>query len=319
MFERTIGQVAPRAVQYVTRPAEVLLLKYPQETSSFLLNTGHIITMLLPCCAAAAKAMPDRQLFEALSSHEEAEIAVLYYLSVFARVLLCCPQAVREIINVLLLKPELSGANFQGFDGSVGASGDKGMIILRMLLRLMLDTFDSVSLSSGGSWRRRLWALALISLYPNDIGDNNNSNRDSTRKDISDTVDSVSLVLRDVMPVDWFPEVVNIVDDVLCEEERENGNSGNLEHDEAHCIASDDDVDDTYCGDDEDEDGDGRWGVVKLYNDMLRRDIVSRAPLQRILKDKMHGIVSHIGDVAFNQGMMSSLGPTIMERISARS
>jgi hypothetical protein len=46
----------------------------------------------------------------------------------------------------------------------------------------------------AGSWRRRLWLCALLSLYPT----------------------------TDARILDWFGEVMNIVSDVLSEEEATN-------------------------------------------------------------------------------------------------
>ena len=63
-------------------------------------------------------------------------------------------------------------------------------MILFGWLRLLVDKFDSVGYSTGGSWRRRLWVFALLSLYP----------------------------IQDAAIVDMFPEVINIAIDVINEE-----------------------------------------------------------------------------------------------------
>jgi hypothetical protein len=158
-FSRTIGQVAAKAVPYVIRPLEAFFLSCPQETALFLIQSGLILSILYPCLAS----VPAVKEMKVLEAHEEADVAVVSYLSIVARLALYDPQFLTQAIQAIITSPVLGPVfNLSSNDSNEAIAVREN--ILQMLIRLMIDKFDSVAYSSSGAWRRKLWALALLSL-----------------------------------------------------------------------------------------------------------------------------------------------------------
>jgi hypothetical protein len=79
------------------------------------------------------------------------------YISIVARLLLVDPRMLAAACEAVVLRlPEDIRCNCE----ITGAS------LFYAIVRLMLDKFDACEYSRGGLWRRKLWVLALLSLYP---------------------------------------------------------------------------------------------------------------------------------------------------------
>ncbi len=181
VYERTLGQVSPRAVGFITRSLEAFIAVCPHEAVQFLVQSGCLQSMLRACSAAVP------ELSQYLQDFAEADVAVVSYLSIFARLCLNSSDTLQREIWTLsqsIRTPEVS-------------SHSEPFVLRRSLLRLLIDKFDSVGYCQGGMWRRRLWCLALLSLFPSE-----------------DTAIS-----------QWFPEVINICADIISEENSEEGQS----------------------------------------------------------------------------------------------
>jgi len=151
--------------------------------------------ILLGVCAS----VPDFQ--EVLKTYEEADVAVVSYLSIFARLLLAENLSRGAIsagpgapINVLT---ESLGATARDINSLISAKGGGSDDLLSSthdllcrVLKLMLSLFDSVNYRPGGVWHRKLWCLSLLSLYPS----------------------------ADPQLLEIFHEVVHVCEDVLSDE-----------------------------------------------------------------------------------------------------
>jgi hypothetical protein len=138
-------QVAARAVPYVLRPLEAFFLSCPQDTAHFLIQSGLILPILYPCLAAVA-AVKEMKVLEA---YEEADVAVVSYLSVVARLALYGPQFLTQAVQAIISSPVLGPTfNLNSKDSNEAVAVQEN--ILQMLIRLMIDKFDSVAYSSSG-------------------------------------------------------------------------------------------------------------------------------------------------------------------------
>jgi hypothetical protein len=258
-LSRTLGQVGARSVPFVVRPIEALLLACPQDATAFLLQSGLLLDLLKPCCAS----MPEYS--SQLEDMQEADIAIVSYLSVLARIALVTPAAASEAANALAVHPDLVSH----------LGGATGGVLLRGLIRLMIDKFDCVGYCTGGSYRRRLWALSLLSLYP--------------------TQDSVVL--------DWFPEVVSAADSILCEEEadaaeRRTGGADNISTDSNAAAAaaaatimlatSQELLMAEANGCMTELSLDERDAIITSYEALLKQDVVMNSPMKAVVREVQH-------------------------------
>jgi hypothetical protein len=144
--------------------------------------------------------------------------------------------------------------------------------LLKATLRLFFDKFDAVGYCTSGMWRRKLWCLALLSLYPH--------------------VD---------LAREWFPEVCDKAMDVLSEEASEEGKrrkgrlvlaiSGNFD-DMDHVFAGDDSDVDSERGNDLNKAATGFEGaqqesIVVAFERLLLSDIVMATDVKAVLDEKM--------------------------------
>ena len=292
-FHRTVGQVAPRIVGSVLRPLEAFFVTCPRDIARSLLASGLLATLLRPLCAAVPA------LSDAMEGDKEADISRIYYLSVIARLAVVGASAMvsSALVGVLASVPGSAQAvlharqdqggqgNQSGQGGQGGGQGggiDPGVVVYRQILSQMIDLFDVVEYSSAGGWRRKLWALALVLSVGGEAG---------------------------CLPVDRFPEVVNIVDQVLCEEEESGGGGGGGGGGGEEC--NEDDADEA----DEEED---KGPLVDYYKSLIDQDVVSTASLRDLLGEKMRLVQGAIGEGVFMQGLLTSLGETVVQRVVGR-
>ena len=186
-YSKHLGAYGAKAVSYLMRPIEALLLSCPDEASEFLLQSGILQSMLRSICAS----MPT--LADSLTSYSEIDITVVSYLSIFARLILL--QNFNQLRKLVV---------FQAVDNmvidlsTIGLTTNRQMLI-HGLIYLLIEKFDNVGYCSAGMWKRKLWCISLLSNYPSAV-----SNGDS-------------------FMLEKFAEVVNISADVLSEEEAEEG------------------------------------------------------------------------------------------------
>ena len=184
-YSKHLGAYGPKAVSYLMRPIEALLMSCPIEASEFLLQSGILQTMLRSICAS----MPT--LADSLTNYAEIDITVVSYLSIFARLILLqnCNQ-LRTFVVFQAIDDMISDLS------RIGLSTNRQMLIYGIIY-LLIDKFDNVGYCSAGMWKRKLWCISLLSNY--------------------------SATNYDTFMLEKFSEVVNISADVLSEEEAEEG------------------------------------------------------------------------------------------------
>ena len=92
-------------------------------------------------------------------SFEEADIAVLSYLSIFARSILSVPDVLTDVLEALISSTELSKIFCITLESSGIDKSKAQQSLFSMLVRLMIDKFDSVAYCTTGAWRRKLWLV----------------------------------------------------------------------------------------------------------------------------------------------------------------
>ena len=100
-------------------------------------------------------------------SFEEADIAVLSYLSIFARTILSVPNVLTDVLEALITSSELSKIFCITIESSVIDKTKAQQSLFSMLVRVMIDKFDSVAYCTTGAWRRKLWYVCIyLDLVP---------------------------------------------------------------------------------------------------------------------------------------------------------
>lgn len=261
MYSKLLGQVEARVVPYLLRPIESLALTCPAETNAFLIQSGCLFRMLQSCFARV-------QLFrELLQDFIEPEICIVSYLSVIARLMLGT-DGISSILHILqYILADLQRLN---------ATSINVEMLFQSILQLFIDMFDFVGGCTGGTWRRKLWCLALLSIYP---------------------TDNPSLL-------QLFGNILVMTDSVLCEEDndsQEKISSNQLASSLVHMSAEDAAfINDT----------DTNESIVLAMCHFVEKDIVFSSNLLVLVKDKFQGMRDRIGDAAlgnFVQGLPQSL------------
>jgi hypothetical protein len=152
-FQRVLGQLRAQAVSSLVRPIEILLIVSSEAATEFLFR-AEIIHFLLRACFGTPIYDPSPEitaLMQTYSTQEEADISIISYLHVIARLMLLAPSVVLSVMGELCQ--------------SAGVSQEAG---IEMILRHLIEKFDNVGYESSiaGSWRRRLWIFAMLSIFP---------------------------------------------------------------------------------------------------------------------------------------------------------
>jgi hypothetical protein len=152
-YRRVLGQLRDQAVISVVRPLEVLLITAPNETALFLVKHDILQFMLRACFGTPlTNTFPRGEvLLKAFAKSEDSVLAIVSYLHIIARVLLFVPDAFSHAVASCL--------NPLGVDSGIG---------LDCVVHHLIENFDSVGYDNmtTGYWRKRLWAFAMLSLYP---------------------------------------------------------------------------------------------------------------------------------------------------------
>lgn len=151
MLEYQLKETPPRSLSVLVRPLEALFLRCPQDTCEFLLQSGLLSQLMMMCCPSIP------QLKDALSEHCYADIAVVVVMSLLARVFLHHPRAFQHgCVQVI-----------QGLsDMGISSNELTADFLIFALAGLWLEFYDSLDFVSAGSWRRKLWCMALWNCYP---------------------------------------------------------------------------------------------------------------------------------------------------------
>ena len=254
-------QVAPSSVQYVVRPIEAFFLACPADTANFLAQSG----LLLPIVRACAADVPHWK--EALKEYSEPKVSLVSYLSIVARLLLV-PEGVSALAQAAeALAMEVPPA-------VCTAIGLNGPSIVTSLARLLIDNFDAAGYRSTGPWYRKLWCLALLSLFPSHP-----------------------------QFYEWFPEVIHIATDVVTEEGTPEGKERALRMVpamlSAGCMDSYANVDVTDDGADGGVEKEKEDPLVGRFRLMLVADVVLAMSCEAAAKEKHEQTRLALGEEQF--------------------
>ena len=151
LYQALLCNVPPRCVEYTVRPLEASILACSVETSQFIYETK---LLLAPLRACGAVTQEWGGLFE---DDKEADVAVVMYLSLLARVALVSPalifSASEDIVSALPLH----------IRSSCDITPTKYM---NSIFRLFIDKFELCEYCVSGAWRQKLWVEALLVLSP---------------------------------------------------------------------------------------------------------------------------------------------------------
>jgi hypothetical protein len=178
------------------RPLDALLV-----TGSVSSSIGYCVQFLRECdiikiviraCAASLfdvtvpmsvdQSNPTQQrvltsLAQLFKPYQEADVAIIAYLGVVSRLIVCFPDEIFQTAENLIVST--GGTSYQ----------NTGFLLVKGICRLMIDKFDSFGYAPSGYWKRRICAVSLLSLYPT----------------------------SDVDLIAWMPEIFYIIDNILTE------------------------------------------------------------------------------------------------------
>lgn len=102
VYDAVLCQLNPRSVPILTRTMEAFLFTCPQEFAQFLLESGKLGLMLRSCLAST------EELSQTLQDYAEADISVVSYMGVCARVILLAPHILPQACSQLVTNGTLS-------------------------------------------------------------------------------------------------------------------------------------------------------------------------------------------------------------------
>ncbi len=289
LFARVAGNVKPKAAQYVAKALEAVLRKVPRDGAQLLLSAGVLSTLVsagLKSAAGARDAEPD--------------FAVVLHLTVLARVLLTAP----DIFGAL-------GVAFAAAQ-QPAASPLAARALLIQLVDLWLDKFDAVGYSSAGPWRRKLWALSLVSLLGSGAVEMSNASARLMGAAPHPHPDDELLSRLD--------QILNVCIDVLSELESDVGPTGSpcAAHYLPQRAASDDEL--AHPGGASADDGDGRQRdpFVALERTEMLSDVVHTTDLRAFLMTQMQQCASLVGPNRY-QAALAAVEPAMLQHLNPSS
>ena len=256
-----IGKCKASLVPYVVRPIEALFLSCPGDTGRYLLQSGVLLVVVRICAASIP------QFATILQSHMEEDVVLVMYLSVFARMLL-------TDVASLMTACQMLCAELLAADSTGRLAGLDGGVLVKCLIRLMLEKFDAVGSSLAGVWRRRLWSLALLSLYP-----------------------------QTPVVYEWFAEVYNVALDVLAEEGTQEGALKKSQLLQTIMGGGGGFGDGEYDDDDDNEfggvtkAGEEPEPIVAIFDKLFSADLVMTTDLAAVLQEKAAAMNAQMGAV----------------------
>lgn len=154
LFHLTVTEVSPRGAQHVAAAIETLLRRFPEEAADMLRQSGVLTKLLL----TVVESNGDDRLRNGGDGYappsRNDDTIVVHYLSLLARVLFTAPTQMRALLHV---------------PGITDGSPEQVMARMLQLVDLWLQHFDAMGFASSSMpWRRKLVALALVSLIPAD-------------------------------------------------------------------------------------------------------------------------------------------------------
>ena len=123
----------------------VMSILTPFHTSPPLLSTHHPRSLLPIRTTSLAE------------SYEESDIATVSYLSIFARTILSVPNILTDVLEALITSTGLCKVFGISSESSAADKTKAHQSLFAMLVRLMIEKFDSVAYCTAGAWRRKLW------------------------------------------------------------------------------------------------------------------------------------------------------------------
>jgi hypothetical protein len=101
--------------------------------------------------------LPPNRTTSLAESYEESDIATVSYLSIFARTILSVPNILTDVLEALITSTGLCKVFGISSESSAADKTKAHQSLFAMLVRLMIEKFDSVAYCTAGAWRRKLW------------------------------------------------------------------------------------------------------------------------------------------------------------------
>jgi hypothetical protein len=223
------------------------------------------------------------QLKETMKEFQENTLGLISYYSIFARLLLL--QSTSQLGDLLM--NSINNLTVDIYRIRIGnVDTPDGNLLIKGYMRYILDNFDSVGYSSSGTWRRKLWCLSLLSIYPT----------------------------SDKEMLDMFPEIVNIAVDIICEEESEEGKLRLKGIVNALLSSSNDRMRDNYDSDnDNGNKEEENEPIIKSMTLLMNRDIVINSNVNDIVIEKLGSVLNTIGNEEFSK-FVPLIGESTLKR-----
>jgi hypothetical protein len=278
VFTKLIGEVAPKAVSFVMRPFEAFFLTCAPEIIMFLEQSELLVAILKPCLAAMTN-LP--LLVHHLEKKKEMELAMIPHLTLIARIILVNPSSIMTGITSILQEIDFTEMKANGIDEN---------IVVKELVGMMLDKFDQVGYSEAGMWRRRLWCLALLSLYPSQV---------AVYDGFSQVFHIASLVIAEQCSSEGKAEILTLPSLMLLGDEGKNNR-----HDLLSSFSLDDfDLINEYENSPRGADITGSEPalapLVQSYTALLQQDCVLNNPLEATVEQTCNAMRDALGDEKF--------------------
>jgi hypothetical protein len=165
LYSGVLGKGDARLTHHVMRPLQAFLLSCPVLAGQYFNDCGILLQILRTCYASVG--CPNLcKIFEA---HRATDLALTPYLTFIAQLLLFNPSALHSALTTTKVEVLMF------VQQTTGHADDKMLtegILLTEIVSLMFRLFDSVAYGTAPIATAKLWSLALLSLFPPTVLDN---------------------------------------------------------------------------------------------------------------------------------------------------
>ena len=150
---------------YIIRPLQGFLFSCPVLTTNYLQQAGTLTEILRSCYASVACT----NLSKIYAPHQQKQLTITYYLTFLSQILLLNPDLLYLILTQL--KNEILTYILQ-VSGACNQCILTETILLSELINLMFQLYEQLEYIPAPNFHKKLWNLALLSLFPPTIVDN---------------------------------------------------------------------------------------------------------------------------------------------------
>lgn len=254
----------------------------------YLSSIGLLKTMLRTCCSVFISINHQHEHYnilyqrinDILQSYQEADIAIISYMSILCRIYLLSPYLLYTTCQEL--------AYDLNQESLIEITGE---FLLKSFFHLVINKFDGIGYHRGGIWHRRICCYALLSLYPS----------------------------QDMEILQMLPDILYLVDDILSENMTPEGQKKLLKLSKTYLSVLEYDEEYEDDQEEEQGEGHSnlkkKETIQYLFEELLQSDPVIRSSFHQYVIQKLNEITQVIPQEELNREILHEMDPSVITRI----